>query len=187
MGAVLALMFLAGSVGFVAGTGRPPSEGSADVGFLRDMAFHHDQAVVMASAVLDETSEPLVRTFAKEIVMVQRYEMGVMDTYLNRWGYSAEPSGDTAKEWMGMAVPRDEMPGMASESQMRALRDAEGKEADRLFLTMMIEHHRGGADMAEAGARLARDRRVRSLGEGMARNQRIEINELEGARQRLGL
>lgn len=110
-----------------------------------------------------------------------------MDSYLNRWGYSAEPDRDAAMEWMGIAVPRDEMPGMASEVQMGALQAATGAEADRLFLTMMSEHHRGGADMADMGARLVDDDRIRSLAEGMARNQRTEINEFDVARQRLGL
>ena len=184
---VVALMFLAGAVGYFLGGPRPPAQGSADVGFLQDMRFHHDQAVVMANVALAGATEPLVRTFAKEIILVQRYEIGVMDAYLARWGYPGDPDRDSAMGWMGVAVPRDEMPGLASPLQMQALRDASGREVDRLFLAMMREHHRGGVDMASAGARLAGDTRVRDLAATMARNQRIEISEMEAARQRLGL
>lgn len=57
---------------------------------------------------------------------------------------------------------------------------------DALFLTMMTEHHRGGADMAQVAARRAGDGRVRALAERMARNQRIEVKEMAVVRQRLG-
>ena len=41
------------------------------------------------------------------------------------------------------------MPGMLSEAQMQQLEKARGKEFDRLFLTFMIQHHRGAITMVE--------------------------------------
>jgi len=41
------------------------------------------------------------------------------------------------------------MPGMLSEQQMAQLRAARGDEFDRLFLTYMIQHHRGAVSMVE--------------------------------------
>ena len=39
------------------------------------------------------------------------------------------------------------MPGMLTEAQMKQLDAARGKEFDRLFLTFMIQHHRGAVSM----------------------------------------
>ncbi len=41
------------------------------------------------------------------------------------------------------------MPGMLSPAQMSRLRSARGAEFDRLFLTYMIQHHRGAVSMVE--------------------------------------
>ena len=187
IGLVLSLLFLAGAVGYMIGGERPPGESSADVGFLRDMTTHHDQAVEMANLVVERATEPLVRTFAREVLLTQRFELGLMSAWLGEWGYDYDAERPEAMAWMGVPTPIEEMPGMASAVQMAALRRAQGRQVDALFLDMMSEHHRGGADMAATAVRVVKDADVRALAEGVARNQRIEINEYQGARQRLGL
>lgn len=184
---VLALMFLGGSVGYIIGAGRPPGRGSVDVGFAEDMSAHHDQAVTMASIVIDKATEPVVRSFAREVLIRQRYEIGLMGAWLGEWGYRSDPDRDTAMSWMGMPVPVAEMTGMASQVQLDQLARAEGRQIDSLYLTMMTEHHRGAVEMATVAAKKASDSRVRALAVAIARDQRIEINEMEAARQRLGL
>ena len=39
------------------------------------------------------------------------------------------------------------MPGMLTEAQMKELDQARGSEFDRLFLTYMIQHHKGAVTM----------------------------------------
>ncbi len=51
----------------------------------------------------------------------------------------------------------------------------------------MQQHHRGAVQMADYAAKNAKSAWVRELASRMARNQRIEINELEQARIRTGL
>jgi uncharacterized protein (DUF305 family) len=41
------------------------------------------------------------------------------------------------------------MPGMLTETQMNQLDAARGPEFDRLFMTFMIQHHRGAITMVE--------------------------------------
>jgi uncharacterized protein (DUF305 family) len=41
------------------------------------------------------------------------------------------------------------MPGMLSDAQMKKLDEARGPEFDRLFLTFMIQHHRGAVAMVQ--------------------------------------
>ncbi len=187
VGLALALLFLAGSVGYAVGVPRDPGASSVDVGFLQDMIAHHEQAVEMASNVVSAGAEPVVRSFAKEVLVFQQYEIGLMEAYLQRWGHPRYRPGDTAMGWMGTPVPIEEMPGMASRALMGALGRSSGREMDALFVAMMTEHHRGGVDMAQVAANRAKDGYVRALAERIARNQRIEIKEMDAARRRLAL
>jgi uncharacterized protein (DUF305 family) len=41
------------------------------------------------------------------------------------------------------------MPGMLTAAQMKHLDEARGPEFDRLFLTFMIQHHRGAVSMVQ--------------------------------------
>jgi len=41
------------------------------------------------------------------------------------------------------------MPGMLTQAQMKELDQAKGSEFDRLFLTFMIQHHRGAVSMVQ--------------------------------------
>jgi uncharacterized protein (DUF305 family) len=194
---MLALLYLAGSLGYLLGsrpTGRP-GEGSVDAGFLYDMTTHHEQAVTMSNLELINGEERAVTVFAREILTLQAYEIGLMDNQLAHWDLPSSRSGTEpgenprgrSMEWMGMPVPAGQMPGMATEEELARLREARGRAADALFVTLMQEHHRGGVHMAEYAAEHASSKFVRTLAERMARNQRIEIEELEQARSRAGL
>lgn len=183
---VIAFAWLAGAFGwFIAD--RPATAGSVDAGFCLDMIAHHEQAVEMAIIELANGESPVVKGFAQEIIIFQQYEIGRMDEQLADWGLTRQDQGTTAMQWMGMAVPANAMPGMATEKHMSQLREAKGTEADGLFLDLMAEHHRGGVHMASYAAEHAKDAEVRALGVAMKRNQSIEINEYRDTVARLGL
>jgi len=182
----LVMAFFGGAVGYVVGSGRSPSAESVDVGFYRDMTVHHDQAVRMSLIELRNGENLTVRSFAQEIVIFQRWEMGRMYERLRGWGITSEPP-TTAMAWMGMPVPASSMPGLATDEQMRTLQNARGAEADALFLELMAEHHRGGAHMAGYAAKHAGHADVRSLAATMERNQIMEIAEFKQTAERYGL
>lgn len=182
--------FLGGAVVFFVGerSDRPPGEGSVDVGFLQDMIHHHQQAVVLSMGQIDAGSAGGAGIFAREIVYFQSYEIGLMDRQLRAWGFSIDQRPERAMTWMGMDVHPDAMPGMASSDELEALRDAESPDtADALFFALMRDHHLGGVAMAEHAAQQASDPWVRELAGRMARNQRSEIAEMDGVRDRDGL
>ena len=185
--AVVALCALSGAIGFVVGSGRPPGRGSVDVGFLLDMSVHHEQGAALSNLELinGETDDVLV--FAREVLRDQSYDIGLMQFQLGEWGYAREEAGPEAMGWMGMALPLREMPGMATEEELDQLRAARGRDADELFLRLMIDHHQGGLHMAEYAADHAGDVDVRRLAARIERNQRLEIEELEAAGARTGL
>ena len=184
---VLALLYLAGSLGYLLGSrpsGRPGAT-SVDAGFLYDMITHHEQAVTMSNLELVNGEEGAITVFAREILTYQSYEIGLMDNQLAHWDLPVDNPRARSMEWMGMPVAAGRMPGMATEEELTRLRAARGREADGLFATLMREHHRGGAQLAEYAAEHADSKFVRTLARRIARNQRIEIEELEHARARL--
>jgi uncharacterized protein (DUF305 family) len=161
-GMVAALLFLAGAVGYVVGHGRPPSRDSVDVGFLYDMIVHHEQAQTLANLELANGEEPGVELFAREILLFQSYDIGRMHAQLERWNYRLADRPARAMEWMGMPVQPVDMPGMAIEDEVDALRRAQGRRADALFLRLMQDHHAGGEHMAAYAADHADDPRCGS-------------------------
>lgn len=184
---VAALTFLGGAVGYTLGRGRPPAASSADVGFLQDMIAHHEQAVRMATTGDAAATEVSVRHFAREVLIFQQYEIGLMEAYLKRWGHPRVSPRTTVMGWMGHPTAPDTMPGLATAAQLRELETATGRTVDALFLKLMIEHHKGGVHMADEAVKRVRDREVRDLARRMRTNQRSEIVEYERAVTRLGL
>jgi len=177
---VLACAFLAGAVGYLVGdrTSGPP-DSDVDTGFLQDMATHHDQAVTMASLATASASDPLVRDLAREVLIEQRYELGLMDAYLQARDEQRGEEDRQVMAWMGQPHALADMPGYASPEQLDELREADPDEQNELFLELMIAHHQGGVSMAEYAARHAEDPQVRRIAEIMADVQTQEIREYE--------
>ena len=74
------------------------------------------------------------------------------------------------------------MPGMLTEEQMQQLDQARGAEFDRLFLTYMIQHHRGAVSMVKQlfgthGA--AQDETVFKFANDVSVDQSTEIARME--------
>lgn len=183
---LVAVLFLGATAGYAFRDRESQASSSVDVGFLRDMSTHHNQAVVIARTALSGGLPEGVDEYAQEIIVSQQFEFGLMQATLYR--YNEPPEGDgTAMAWMGMPVPEDEMPGLASGEELSRLEELDGEEAAALFFALMSRHHLGGAHMAEAAADDASDPYVRELADRMYRGQTAEIQEYRAARARLGI
>ena len=175
----LAALLLGGLAGYQIGHAATPAADSVDVGFARDMSVHHEQAVQMAALAYDRSDDPAVRLLAFDILTTQQGQIGIMSGWLDAWGVPWTTTGPRMA-WMGMPT-EGLMPGMATASQLDALRNADGAAADVLFLQLMIPHHVGGVDMATEAAAQAERASVRQLAAAMAEAQTSEIaymNEL---------
>lgn len=164
---------------------RPPTTGSADAGFARDMSRHHDQAVEMASTVHGRNQDPVIRTLAYDILTTQQAQIGMMSGWLSLWGL---PTTGTAlpMTWMGHPVAGP-MPGMAAADEVASLRTLPPDQMDAAFLRLMVRHHQGGVSMAEAGAAEADRAPVRDLARNIAAAQRAEIAQMQGMLTQRGL
>ena len=71
------------------------------------------------------------------------------------------------------------MPGLASEADIARLTAATGGEADRLYLELMIEHHRGAVTMAQTALDEGQHPDVQELAEQVVTDQEAEIEHME--------
>jgi uncharacterized protein (DUF305 family) len=120
----------------------------ADVRFMTGMISHHAQAIVMARMVPDRTGSRPIRTLAARIMSAQEDEIALMERWLRERGRPVPEIHIHGTTLMIHGPGHDHaMPGMLSQEQLDRLAAAEGVEFDRLFLTGMIEHHRGAVTM----------------------------------------
>ncbi|MGW0834530.1 DUF305 domain-containing protein [Streptomyces prunicolor] len=156
-----------------------PTADSADAGFARDMAVHHQQAVEMSYIVRDRTKDVEVRRLAYDIAQTQANQRGMLLGWLDLWGLP-KVSADPPMTWMGMgdmASGKDGalMPGMATNTELKKLNTLSGKPAEVLFLQLMTDHHKGGIHMAEGCVEKCRVGVEKRLAQGMVDAQQSEI------------
>ena len=127
---------------------RPYTE--ADVHFMSAMIGHHAQALVMASWAGTHGANTSVRTLAERIINGQQDEIVTMQQWLVDREKPVPEATPTGMKMMMNGVEHVHlMPGMLTEAQMQQLDAARGTEFDRLFLTFMIQHHRGAVAMVK--------------------------------------
>jgi uncharacterized protein (DUF305 family) len=71
------------------------------------------------------------------------------------------------------------MHGMASEAELRQLREASGLAAEVLFLQLMIRHHEGGVIMARAVTALSGRPEVVQMAKSVEEGQQVEIARMK--------
>jgi uncharacterized protein (DUF305 family) len=177
---ILAVMIALGLGWFIGRSSvASPLESSPEVIFARDMRAHHTQAVDMAVRIRERTTDQDLRFFATDIVLTQQNEIGQMQAWLTLWGLpltGANPVMNGQGESMGMAKT----------SQVSSLSNAPIKDAEVLFLQLMIRHHQGGVMMAEQV--LAQRPRVEvvQLASSIIRGQQYEISLMRNLLKRRG-
>ena len=188
--AALALLALASACGSARGPGGPAPVGDttvfaerraslADVGFMQGMIAHHAQALAITRLVPTRTTATDLRLLAERIAVSQRDEIRLMSDWLRA---RSQPVPDTTHLAMGHVDPEHQMPGMLSADQMRALETTRGEPFERLFLDLMIQHHRGALIMVQqllARPGGAQDPETFRFASDVDADQRAEIARME--------
>jgi uncharacterized protein (DUF305 family) len=169
---------------------NPPADDSVDAGFARDMRTHHAQAVQMAMLIRDLTQDESTRRLAYDIALTQQEQIGRMASWLQMWGLTLG-STRPVMQWMtpgsmpdhsghgatpGAAADTQLMPGMATQAQLDKLGTLRGKDAEIMFLQLMIAHHEAGVAMARDGLAHAQVQQVKDLAQTMVTGQAAEID-----------
>jgi len=156
---------------------------AADIAFMSGMISHHAQAVKMAGWAESHGASKSLQVFCGRIAMGQSAEIGLMQSWLrDRRQPVPEPDPRGMKMSMGGMDHYMIMPGMLTEAQMAQLDSARGEKFDRLFLTYMIQHHRGAISMVDslfATPGAGQDEIVFKFANDVQADQSTEIDRME--------
>ena len=191
--AAVAIGLVGFSVGRLSTIDNPtPLSTSAEAGFARDMQVHHLQGAELAMIIRDRTSAEDVRRLGYDIALTQQQQAGQLYGWLTEWNLS-QAGPEPSMTWMtrpgrsdaghahtdGAHTPGDPMPGLATAEQIAALTAASGVDAVRQFLTLMIPHHLGAVEMAEAVQDRANNSSILGFANSVIVSQEAEITLME--------
>ena len=153
---------------------------AADVRFMSGMIYHHAQAVMIAAWAPTHGASPAVRTLCERIAAGQTDEIAL----LSRWladRHEAVPHPDPQHMMMPDMDSAHMMPGMLSAQQLAELDAARGPAFDRLFLSLMIQHHQGAITMVNQlfAASGGEEEPVYKIATGVFADQTTEIERMQ--------
>ena len=166
-----------GSMGMNHGSSSAAPSGSAsatapagDIMFAQMMIPHHEQAVEMADLALrNDSASQEVTDLATQIKAAQGPEIETMNRWLRGWN---APAGSSMNHGTGE--------GMMTDTDMMKLSDATGESFNRMWLTMMIEHHEGAVEMAQSVLQTTSNPEVVQMAEAIVEGQKKEIATMKG-------
>jgi uncharacterized protein (DUF305 family) len=150
----------------------PADVNDQDGTFASGMINHHRQAIEMAELAADRSTNPKVLALAKRIKAAQAPEIDTMFRWLTDWGMSV-PADMSGME-MG-----DSMPGAMSQADMKKLGAMKGADYDKMFLTMMVDHHKGAITMARTEVASGMNAQAKALAQKVIKDQATEITEMQ--------
>ena len=145
----------------------------ADIDFMSGMIHHHAQAILISRWAPSHGASAAVQRLTARIINAQSDEIVTMQTWLkdrNRDPMQIDTMGNVVSaaapvpgamaSMPGMDHSMQHgahvvggtatMPGMLSDAQLKELDGARAGEFDRLFLTYMMQHHRGAVTMVRS-------------------------------------
>jgi uncharacterized protein (DUF305 family) len=156
-----------------------------DRAFVREMVPHHQMAVDMAEMARMDGEHAKIRRLARRVIDAQTGEIRTLEKIARRLGVTPEAmptDGEMSDQMMRdmetLGVDMDES-GMTMD--MHDLHGA--KPFDRLFIDMMIAHHRGAIRMARAERTDGRDARLRRIARAIIADQAKEIRQMNAWRK----
>lgn len=158
-----------------------PKDAEFDLRFIDGMILHHQGAIAMAEAVLQNSQREEMRQLAEAIIAAQQTEIEQMQQWRQAWypGASTEPLMYDAAMGHTMAMT----PEMQAAMMMAGDLGAADEEFDLRFINAMIPHHEGALVMA--GQALERSDRpeLRQVAEAILATQQAEIEQMQQWRQ----
>jgi uncharacterized protein (DUF305 family) len=143
----------------------------SDQDFLRSMTAHHEVGVVMAQLAAERAIESDLRMLGRLMVANQRAEIGVMQNWWRSW-YDMPMPGNTTQE-------RARMPGMPTQEELGELARLHAEPFQRLFIRLMVRHHKGAIMMARETWGSRGDSRIWFIADSIIHSQTRQIDWME--------
>ncbi len=158
-----------------------PKDPEFDLRFLDGMILHHQGAVTMAEAVLQNSSRSELKQLAEAIITAQKAEIAQMQQWRTDWypRAGAEPMMYHADMGHSMAMS----PEMQAAMQMSGDLGQGDPEFDLRFIDAMIPHHEGALVMAEQVLQNSDRPELQQLAQAILETQQAEINQMQQWKQ----
>lgn len=178
-----------------AGSDAEPNE--ADIEFLLMMIVHHEQAVEMSELAPDSAENSDIETIAERISVAQGVEIQGMEEWLETNVFGPARDNPRHQNYCGLEqqadeeahhgadceiVEHDDMPGLATDTELSELEEAEDTDFDELFVDLMVAHHEGGIDMAEDVLIDGHHTQIQGMANDMMAEQSTEITLMQNMR-----
>ena len=137
-----------------------------DIQFLDTMAQHHREGIEMFQMGIDKAQNDNLRDMAKRMKDDQEKEISELKSM-------REDIKSDAPE----AINR-KLPGMEP-MNMSKLESSEGKDFDKHFIDMTIQHHKGALAMSKDALKRAKTKEVKDKAEMIIDMQKKEISKLK--------
>ncbi|WP_126688319.1 DUF305 domain-containing protein [Nocardioides ferulae] len=161
----------------------------ADVAFATDMIPHHAQALTLVDLTVGRRLSPELTGLAEQIRSAQAPEIEQMSDWLQEWGeeipatgrdhvhaHGSEDEGEAGDE---MDQMHGDMPGMVGSEDLDELESLKGEAFEERWLELMIGHHEGAIEMAQAAQEDGEFPGVVELAEAIEEGQQAEVDQME--------
>ena len=142
-----------------------------DHDFAMMMKMHHMGAIDMAGSELWNGNDQTIKEMAQMMKDAQQMEIAELDSFLNV--HAAVPDNEHGMEFINASD--------AAMSEMDASADAQklNGDYDHDFAHLMIPHHQGATEMAQAGLEHGKIQMLKDMAQKMIDDQQKEIADLQ--------
>jgi uncharacterized protein (DUF305 family) len=142
-----------------------------DVRFVIDAGWHLGQSVTAARLVLEQTSDPMVRSLAREVVQSQGSHADTVAALVLKWGKQGAALGHA-----DASVGDDSIRSAGFTDQVIAkLGTASDRRLDHLFLTKLAEHLHAGRSIWENEQEVGQNRAATDLAAQVLAEEQVQL------------
>lgn len=154
-----------------------PQDETFDLRFIDAMIPHHEGAVMMAEAALENSTRPEIRQLAEAIIAAQDQEISQMQAWRQAWYPDAAPEPVMYDAGMGHTMPMSDE--MRAAMQMNMDLGPADDDFDQRFIEAMIPHHEGALVMAEEAMEKSDRPELQTLAQDILASQQQEIDQMK--------
>lgn len=140
-----------------------------DMAFLERIVIHHQQALELTDMVGRQSTDAQLLQLADQIAAQQRTQLQGCQAQLLQWEAPGLPADQRDPATIA---------GMVDQATLDKLRGLSGPEFGRMWLTTMIDHHRGAITMARQEMAVGQSPEAVSIAQSLVPLQQAEIDQM---------
>lgn len=157
----------------------------ADAEFAAALLQHHAVALHLVDLSRGRGVSDELPAIADQILTTETVEIETVTDWLTAWDQTVpgtirdHANAHAAERGEEIGVPGGDLPGMPSHDDLEELDGLDGPEFDRAWLELMIAHHEGAIELAEAEIDEGRFEPAIELARSVAEAQQDQVEQME--------